>query len=109
MQNLNNPIANQNSELPACSEVPHPTAPPCARSSWIKSINYEELKLGNVSNLRWIVTILLRPFATSGASHLRPQYSIQKTRTFNSAALRISELLVFSREWVRAVSGADGL
>ena len=48
IKNLNDAIGNQTRELPACSEVSHPTAPLCAPSSWIKSVNYEEKKLGNV-------------------------------------------------------------
>jgi hypothetical protein len=66
MKNINVSIGNQTRELPNCSAVPHPTAPPFATSSWIKSIHYEEQKLGNVSELRWKVNNVLRPFTTSG-------------------------------------------
>jgi hypothetical protein len=102
IKNLNYPFGNQTRELRACSEVPHPTASPCAPSSWIKGTNYEEQKLGNVSHQCCIVTKALRPFATLGTSSASHQYSIQKTQTSSTTALRISELLVYSREWVHA-------
>ena len=103
MKNLNYSIGNQTLELPDCSAGPHPTVPRCAPSSWIKSIHYEEQKLGNVSDIRWKVNNALPHFPASVISRPRPQYPIQKTQTFGSTTLRFSELLVFSKEWVHAV------
>jgi hypothetical protein len=38
MKNFNDTIGNRNRDLPACSAVPQPTAPPIAPTYWVQVV-----------------------------------------------------------------------